>query len=87
MDIQEVYNTWADTYDTVRNRIRDLEARFYTVTGGIFELECCVHTTSPNLRRAPVATGSAVYAEMSGLMRKMKSDTPRGMSLLFRREE
>lgn len=27
MDIQQAYNTWADTYDSVLNKTRDLEAR------------------------------------------------------------
>lgn len=27
MNIQQAYNTWADTYDTVLNKTRDLEAR------------------------------------------------------------
>ncbi|MGY2133362.1 class I SAM-dependent methyltransferase [Hymenobacter sp. HD11105] len=46
MNIQEAYNTWADSYDTVLNKTRDLEARAIraVVPGGHFaqviELGC-----------------------------------------------
>lgn len=46
MNIQEAYNTWADSYDDVRNQTRDLEARAIRslVPGGhfseIIELGC-----------------------------------------------
>ena len=46
MNIQQAYNTWADTYDTVHNQTRDLEARaIRTVLGDvtapeILELGC-----------------------------------------------
>lgn len=39
MNIQEAYNTWADSYDTVLNKTRDLEARAIrtVVPGGHFQ--------------------------------------------------
>ena len=46
MNIQQAYNTWADSYDTVQNKTRDLEARAIraVVPGGqfaeIMELGC-----------------------------------------------
>jgi ubiquinone/menaquinone biosynthesis C-methylase UbiE len=82
MNVQQAYNAWSQTYDTVENKTRDLEARALreSISGEnleILEIGCGTGKNTEFLRtRARHLTGADFSAEMLAIAKsKIKAET------------